>query len=145
MKFKNMSKDDWKHAFEQFEKKMKSSYSESEKTQQMRNYVKGLIAEGYDDELIELMKHVKVEDFYSVFHHDEIATIDFIYDPIELKMKSELLKDLWEQYYDEEVENDFNIDAINDEIKYEYENGMRIKGVGRTKNKSQKRRGRKRW
>lgn len=138
-KFKNMSSDDWKHAFRQFEKMMNSNYREEGIKKHMRNYIKGLIAEGYSDDLINILSHVKPEDFEKVFGRDELAWYDFIYDPMELKAKQELLIELWEPYVDDLHNNHFPLDEINDEVKYEYQNAERIKGQGRVR-RSRKRR-----
>lgn len=129
-KFKNMSQGDWENAFRQFDRKMYSSYTDEQRKKQIRNYVKGLIAEGYPDELIELMKRVDLETFERVFYNDEIATIDFIYDPIELRAKSEMLTEFWEKHAGDSVVNNFDVGAITSEVISEYENGERIKGVG---------------
>ena len=138
-KFNNMSQGDWKHAFQEFEKKMRSTYNEEMRADQLRRYVKGLIAEGYSDELLQILNKVSPEDFDRVFYSDETATIDFIYDPLDLRVKQDSLIELWEQYVDDNVDNKLDIIGITEEVKYEYENGMRIKGTGRLRTKRRRR------
>lgn len=130
-KFKNQSQQEWEHAKRLFEQRMKSNYKEKEYLQMQRNYTKGLIAEGYPDELIKMMNNIDSKTFAQVFHTDEIATVDFIYDPIELKAKADLLLDFWSEYADENVDVGLDFETINNEIILEYENGQRIKGTGR--------------
>lgn len=138
--FEKSSQNEWRNAFKLFEAKMFSSYSEKEMHKHMRNYIKGLIAEGYPDELIKLIEQIPVEVFQQVFHMDEVATYDFIYDPLELQVKAEQLMELWQQYIDENTHNRFDYDAINNEIQSEYQNGERIKGTGRIRIKRRRRR-----
>lgn len=141
-KFKNMSKEEFEKAFRNFERKMSSTYNEEMKRQLLRNYVKGLIAEGYPQELIDLMKHITPDTFHRVFQRDDTAQIDFIYDPIDLQSKADTIIGLWSKYANNGFNNDFPIDEINEEIQNEYENGERIQGVGRVK-RSRKRRKRR--
>lgn len=133
--FKNMSQKEWENAFKNFDKKMNSATRESEKLRHIRNYIKGLIAEGYSQELVDTMTHIPLEDFSKVFYSDEIGTYDFIYDPLELKMKQEELIDLWQPYVDENITHNIDFKSINDEIQREYQNGERIRGQGRVRRK----------
>lgn len=139
-KFKNMSQKEFDNLFRLLDAKMFSSYKTKEMTKHMRNYIKGLIAEGYSEELLKILEKVPPEVFQRVFYTDEVATYDFIYDPLELKLKQEQLIDLWGQYVDEETQNAFDYNTINEEIQTEYENGERIKGTGRIRTKRKRRR-----
>lgn len=134
-KFKNQSQREWELASRLFEKKMHSTYNDERQQLMIENYVKGLIAEGYNDELLNLMNKVPLKQFLEVVDTDEKATFDFIYDPLELKAKQDSLIELWEQYVDEETDNNINFDAIMKEVQNEYTNGLRVKGTGRIKRK----------
>lgn len=130
-KFKNMSQNDWKQAFENFDRKMFSSYADEMREKYLRNYVKGLIAEGYNNELVEMMNKIPMNKFQRLFYSDEIATIGFIYDPIELKDKNDRLIEFWSEHVDENTNNNINVAILNEEIADEYERGERVKGQGR--------------
>lgn len=132
-KFKNQSQREWELASKLFDKKMHSTYNDERQQLMIENYVKGLIAEGYNDELINLMNKIPLKKFIEVVDTDEKATFDFIYDPLELKVKQDSLIELWEQYVDEETDNNINFDAITEEVQNEYSNGYCIKGYGRIK------------
>lgn len=137
-KFDNMGREEWEEAFKNFERKMYSSYRDEVKFNMIRNYVKGLVAEGYPDELINMMNHIDPSKFIKVFHTDEITTISFIYDPMELRAKADLLTEYWSRYVDENVNNGIDYYDINEEVKDEYANGTRIKGVGRVRYKKRR-------
>lgn len=126
-KFKNQSQREWENAYRLFDKKMHSTYNDEQQQKMIENYVKGLIAEGYSDELQQLMNKIPVDIFREIVDTDETASFDFIYDPLELKVKQDSLIELWEQYVDEEVDNNIDFGAISDEVKMEYENGLRYK------------------
>lgn len=134
-KFKNQSQREWELASRLFDRKMHSTYNDERQQAMIENYVKGLIAEGYNDELINLLNKIPLKRFLEVVDTDEKATFDFIYDPLELKAKQESLIELWEQYVDEETDNNINFDAIMKEVQNEYANGQRVKGYGRVKTK----------
>lgn len=137
--FKNMSQKEFDNAIRLLDAKMFSSYKTKEMNRHMRNYVKGLIAEGYSDELLNVLEKIPPEVFQRVFYTDEVATYDFIYDPLDLKAKQEQLLELWQQYVDEETQNTFDYKTIETEIQTEYDNGERIKGTGRIRTKRKRR------
>lgn len=137
-KVKNMSQDDITHLLRLIDRKMYSSYDIEKKQKMISNYVKGLIAEGYSDELQQMLNKIPLEKFLEIVDTDETATFDFIYDPIELKIKEEYLLDLWKKHVDENVDNKIDFSGLVDEVKNEYANGTRIKGTGRIRIKKQK-------
>lgn len=141
--FDNMDAGSWKHAFQLFERKMFNSYEGMFEHYHIRNYVKGLVAEGYSDELINIMQHISPKEFERVFYTDETATYDFIYDPIELKAKQGRLIELWREHVDPSVNNKIDVGVIVEEVQAEYENGERIKGSGRIKQTRKRKRKRK--
>ena len=137
-KFKNQSQREWELASKLFDRKMRSTYGDEMQKRMIENYVKGLIAEGYSDELLNLLNKIPVDKFLEIVDTDETATFDFIYDPLELRVKQDYLIELWEQHTDENVDNGINFNAIINEVQSEYENGTRIKGSGRIKTKRRK-------
>lgn len=139
-KFENQSQREWDAVSKLFEKKMQSTYNDEMQHKMISNYVKGLIAEGYSDELQQLMNKIPVDKFLEVIDTDEVATFTFIYDPLELKAKNDRLIELWQEYADDEVDNKIDFEAIAEEVKEEYENGTRVKGQGRIRVKRKRRR-----
>ena len=134
-KFKNQSQREWELASRLFDRKMHSTYNDEQQQKMIENYVKGLIAEGYNDELINLLNKIPLKQFLDVVDTDEKATFDFIYDPLELRVKQDSLIELWEQYVDEDTNNRINIEALTSEVQNEYAMGMRVKGIGRIRRK----------
>lgn len=111
-KFKNMSQEEWKRAFVLMEKKMRSDYDVERKQHMIENYIKGLINEGYSDELLQILNKVPLDKFMEVIDTDEVASFDFIYDPIELRGKQERLIELWSQYANEDVNHDVDFNQL---------------------------------
>lgn len=134
-KFKNQSQREWELASRLFDRKMQSSYNDEQQQKMIENYVKGLIAEGYSDELQQLMNKIPVDKFREILDTDETASFDFIYDPLELKVKQDSLIELWEQYADDTVNNNINFDGLLNDVQNEYAMGRRIKGTGKLNRK----------
>lgn len=118
-KFNKMTQKDWEKAFALFEKKLHSSYFEGKQRDMISNYIKGLIREGYSDDLLNMMNTIPLDKFEEIIDTDETATFDFIYDPIELKAKEDILLSLWEQHSAGENINDINIDNIIKDVENE--------------------------
>ena len=122
-KFKNMSQKEWEKAFNFMEAKMRSSYDEERKKKMIENYVRGLISEGYDNELQQLMNKVPLDKFLEVVDTDEVATFSFIYDPIELRNKNDRLIDLWQDYADDSIDNEIDFEQITKDVMERAING----------------------
>lgn len=134
-KFINQSQEEWERASRLFERKMMSTYNDEQMQLMIENYVKGLIAEGYSDDLLQILNKIPVDKFREIIDTDETATYDFIYDPLNLKAKQDSLVELWGQYVDENVDNRINYKGIAEQVALEYQVGNRIKGVGRVRTK----------
>jgi hypothetical protein len=93
---------EWKLFVESVEKQVKSSYNDEKKQQYKDNYIKGLIRIFGDNanDLIETISKIPADKVVNIFYSDQEATIDFIYDPIELSAKLDVLTDLWENVID---------------------------------------------
>lgn len=141
-KFKNQSQREWELASKLFDRKMYSTYNDEQQQRMLENYVKGLIAEGYSDELIQLLNRIPVDRFREIIDTDETATFDFIYDPLDLKAKQDYLLELWQQYVDENVNNNIDFTSITMTVITEYEQGERIRGQGRIVQTRNRRNGR---
>lgn len=128
---KQKSQEEIDRLFRKMEREMFDSYDDERRALMLRNYVKGLIAEGYSEDVINLMERIDPKEFEKIFSLDEVATIDFIYEPQELKTKEELLRELWQKYAKEEKVNNFDFDSIRSEVNDEYASGQRIRGQGR--------------
>ena len=94
----NMSRDEFNKAAQLFEKRMRSSFNDEQKRRMQENYIRGLIHEGYSEELAKYLTTIPVETFMKIIDTDETASFDFIYDPIQLKVKEDTLWDVWEEH-----------------------------------------------
>lgn len=121
--FENMSQKEWEKASAMMEKRMYDSYTPEKRKLWMRNYVKGLIREGYPDDIIELIKRVDPNTFAKVVDIDETATIAFIYDPQLLAERAEILRNLWSEHAGDEVINNIDVDSLAIEVQYENDMG----------------------
>lgn len=138
--FKSQSQEEWERASKLFERKMMSTYNDERMQAMVENYIKGLIAEGYSDDLLQMFNKIPLDKFREIVDTDETATFDFIYDPLELKSKEESLFELWEQYVDETIDNHIIIESISEQVQLEYQTGNRIKGFGRVRTKVRRKR-----
>lgn len=125
-KFNNMSQREWEVAFKLFDKKLNSSYVLEKKQLMIRNYMKGLVREGYSDELLEMLNTIPLDKFVDLVDTDETATFDFIYDPIELRARQEQLLDLWREHSTGENINNINIYNLKEETYNEIFNGVKL-------------------
>lgn len=116
---KFIKQGEWEKAKRMFERRMRSTYDEEKARHMMSNYIRGLIREGYSDKLQRLMNTIPLEDFVDTVDLDEIAQFDFIYDPIELKVREEQLLNLWEKFSVEDHDNKIDIDNIVEEVAHE--------------------------
>ena len=118
--FYNMSQKEFERSFFALDKRLHDSTKQDMKEQWMRNYVKGMIRMGYPDDVIEMFKHIDVEDFIINIDVDETATFTFIYDPQEFETLVDYIRDSWEEYVDENINNDFlDIDEIANVVEME--------------------------
>lgn len=109
--FQNMSQGDWEKSSKLFDKLILDSYSTRQKEEMLQNYIKGLVREGFSEDVINVVQHVPLDKFVDTVMTDETATFDFIYDPIELKAREEELISLWSQFEDQYT--DHSIDVSN--------------------------------
>lgn len=93
-----MSAEEFEKASKLFEAKMRESYTEEQKRNMQINYIRGLIHEGYSDELANYLTTIPTEKFLEIIDTDETATFDFIYDPINRQTKEDILWDVWEEH-----------------------------------------------
>ncbi|MBQ8426182.1 MAG: hypothetical protein IJX16_00255 [Clostridia bacterium] len=117
-KFENMSMEEWERASRLFEKKMQSTYTDKATHDKLVHYCVGLETQGLSD-IVELMKRVPLDKFLELLDTDEVADFDFIYDPVELEVRRERLRTLWEQYATNETEH--NLEYVRTE-----ENGEQV-------------------
>lgn len=97
-KFENMSQGDWQKAKELMERRLLAGYTEEQRKLMQINYMRGMLHEGYDEELIKYISTIPTEKFFEITQTDETATIDFIYDPLALRTRQDTLWDLWEEH-----------------------------------------------
>lgn len=96
--FDNMSMGDWQKAKELMERRMRSSYTDEQRKLMQINYMRGMLHEGYDEELIKYISTIPTDKFFEITQTDETATIDFIYDPLALRVREDTLWELWEKH-----------------------------------------------
>lgn len=97
-KFENMSQGEWQKAKELMERRLLAGYTEEQRKLMQINYMRGMLHEGYDEELIKYISTIPTDKFFEITQTDETATIDFIYDPLALKTRQDTLWDLWEEH-----------------------------------------------
>lgn len=97
-KFERMSSAEWDKAKALMDKRMRSSYQSDQRRLMQVNYMRGMMHEGYSEDLINYISTIPNDVFFRITQTDETATIDFIYDPIALKAKEDVLWDLWEPH-----------------------------------------------
>lgn len=97
-KFSSKSQKEWDLAKRALEQRMKQNYTDKSKRYMQANYIRGLMNAGFSDELIKYMSTIDPDKFFEIIETDETATFDFIYDPIELKVKEDKLWETWEEH-----------------------------------------------
>lgn len=93
--FNNLSAKEWELAKNNIDKLLNATEREAQKEKMRSNYVKGLIEAGFSDDVIDLVKNIDVDRFVQTVETDQEATFDFIYDPLELAVKNNALKEVW--------------------------------------------------
>lgn len=115
---RNMSMEEFKKAARLFEKKMRQSYNDEQARKMQVNYIRGLIREGYSEELTKYLLTIPTDKFMEIVDTDESATFDFIYDPVQMKVKESVLWDIWEEHGTGKNELNVSLDDIlYDELK----------------------------
>ena len=95
---KHMSAKEFEKASRMMENKMRESYNAEQRRQMQINYIRGLMREGYDEELTNYLLTVPTDKFMEVIDTDESASFDFIYDPLALKVRQDELWNVWEEH-----------------------------------------------
>ena len=94
-KFENLSAKEWELAKTNIDKLLNATEREERKEKMRSNYLKGLIDAGFSDEVIDIVRNIDVDKFIQTVETDQEATFDFIYDPLELAIKNNVLKEVW--------------------------------------------------
>lgn len=94
-KFENLSQKEWELAKKNIDNMLNATHRYEQKLKMKENYIKGLITAGFPDEVINLVQNMDVDKFVTTVETDQEATFDFIYDPLELKAKSDALTEVW--------------------------------------------------
>lgn len=95
--FKNLSQKEWELAKRNIDNQLNASYRDEQKAKMKENYIKGLIEGGFNQEIIDIVENTDIDTFVQTVTNDTEASFDFIYDPIEHKLKAEVLKETWEK------------------------------------------------
>ena len=90
-----IKKSDWKKFVESVEKQSKDSYASDRYDRYKENFIKGL-ENAFGEkgsELIEIAKQIDAETLTQMYYDDPILQIDFIYDPLEMQVKIDAMKE----------------------------------------------------
>lgn len=90
-----IKKSDWKKFVESVEKQSKDSYASDRYDRYKENFIKGL-ENAFGEkgsELIEIAKQINAETLTQMYYDDPILQIDFIYDPLEMQVKIDAMKE----------------------------------------------------
>lgn len=98
--FKNMSQKEWELAKANIDRAIDPLNSEFRKHNMRLNYIKGLRESGFSDDIASMVLEMPIDKFIEITQTDEEASFDFIYDPIEFKLKNEALFDVWKTALD---------------------------------------------
>ena len=93
--FQNLSQKEWELAKRNIDNMLNANYRDEKKLKMKENYIKGLITAGFPDSLIDIIRGMDIDKFVETVANDQEATFDFIYDPLELQVKAEALKETW--------------------------------------------------
>lgn len=94
-RFDNLSQKEWELAKKNIDNMLNANFRDEKRQKMKDNYIKGLIEAGFPDEVIDLVRGMDLDKFLETVETDQEATFDFIYDPLELQVKSEALKEVW--------------------------------------------------
>lgn len=90
-----IKKSDWKNFVESVEKQSRDSYAADRYERYKDNFIKGL-ENAFGEkgaELIEIAKQIDSETLTQMYYDDPILQIDFIYDPLEMQVKIDAMKE----------------------------------------------------
>lgn len=93
--FANLSQKEWELAKRNIDNMLNANYRDERKEKMRDNYIKGLITAGFPDSVIDLIRNMDIDKFIETVANDQEATFDFIYDPLELQVKADALKETW--------------------------------------------------
>jgi len=93
--FENMKDKEWKIAKERFDKIMFDKYREERDYLLRDNYIKALHKLNYPDIVERLVLQIPVAIFNEKHETDEVCHIDFLYDPIDMSWKVDIVTNAW--------------------------------------------------
>ena len=92
---RNMSKNEFQMAMRAIDRELNNADTLQRKLRMRQNYVKGMVDNGFSDDVINAVLQMQIDDFVDIVRTDREASFDFIYDPIELSFKENVLRDIW--------------------------------------------------
>lgn len=95
--FDNLSDKEWKLAKKNIDNMLNANYRDEQKLKMRENYIKGLIEGGFSQDIIDIVESIDINKFVQTVTNDTEASFDFIYDPIEHKLKADVLRETWER------------------------------------------------
>ena len=121
-KFENMSQKEWKEASKLMDARLRADYTLDKKKKMLENYIKGLIRQGFSDDLLKMIASIDPEVFYEKIDLDEFAGFAFIYDMQALKDLEESIKGAWEEYANTS-DKPINVDELGQIVSQELDAG----------------------
>lgn len=122
-KFSSKSQKEWELAKRAMDERLRSNYDYKSKRYMLANYVRGLRRAGYSEELAKHILTIDPDKFAEIVGTDETATFDFIYDPLEMKVKEDKLWETWEEHGSGKNAAGFTLEEL-EEFDYHIENAL---------------------
>lgn len=93
--FENMSNKEWDKAKKAIDRQLNEVHKAFSKSNMRMNYIKGLQEAGFSDDIVAMVRDVDIDKFIEIVETDAEASFDFIYDPLEFRVKDEALREVW--------------------------------------------------
>lgn len=94
-KFDSKSQREWELAKKNMNAIFDSDVREERKERMRQNYIKGLRGLGFSEEIVNTVTSLNIDTFVDAVNTETEASFDFFYDPLEHKLKEDILIDLW--------------------------------------------------
>lgn len=98
--FNSKSQKEWEYRKDNIDRALNAYRHESEKHNMRLNYILGLKNAGFSVDIEAIIYKIPIDAFIHTVNSDLEASFDFIYDPIEHKMKNDILLELWQNVLD---------------------------------------------
>lgn len=99
--FEKIKQEDWKAYVRSVEKQARESYYTEKDNRLKQNYLKGFrtVFGQMGDSVASLFDGLPSDIFAELFYYDDVMSIDFIYDPLELEVRLENIANTTQQFF----------------------------------------------